>query len=76
MRQVEEQLVVLSDTAFHAAEGDPSNLTLCQRGAWEDRILVGGDSAVDADARLPFQKGDAPYVGLFPSTARVHHGRL
>src|SRR5215470_1172977 len=40
IRQVEEQMIVLSDTAFHAAEGDPSNLTLCQRGEWEDRMLV------------------------------------
>src|SRR6266536_3189175 len=40
MRQVEEQMIVLSDTAFHAAEGDPSNLKLCQRGEWEDRMLV------------------------------------
>jgi hypothetical protein len=30
----------LSDTAFHAAEGDPTNLKLCQRGEWQDRILV------------------------------------
>ena len=29
-----------SDSAFHAAAGDPTNLTLCPRGAWEDRILV------------------------------------
>ncbi len=29
-----------SDTAFHAAEGDPANLKLCQRGEWEDRMLV------------------------------------
>ena len=40
IRQVEEQMIVLSDTAFHAAEGDPSNLKLCQRGEWEDRMLV------------------------------------
>ena len=25
---------------FHATEGDPSNLKLCQRGEWEDRMLV------------------------------------
>jgi hypothetical protein len=30
----------LSDTGFHAAEGDPSNLKLCQRGEWQDRMLV------------------------------------
>jgi hypothetical protein len=40
IRQFEDQMIVLSDTAFHAAEGDPANLKLCQRGAWEDRILV------------------------------------
>src|SRR5215510_12590778 len=33
-------MIVLSDTGFHAAEGDPSNLKLCQRGEWEDRMLV------------------------------------
>jgi hypothetical protein len=26
--------------AFHAAEGDPANLTLCRRGEWQDRILI------------------------------------
>ena len=40
MQQVDGQMIVLSDTGFHAAEGDPSNLKLCQRGAWEDRMLV------------------------------------
>ena len=38
--QVEDQMIVLSDMAFHAAEGDPSNLKLCPRGEWEDRMLV------------------------------------
>jgi hypothetical protein len=33
-------MIVLSDTGFHAAEGDPANLTLCQRGEWYDRLLV------------------------------------
>ena len=40
MRQVDGRMIVLSDTGFHAAEGDPTNLKLCQRGAWEDRMLV------------------------------------
>ena len=40
IRQFEEQMIVLSDTGFHAAEGDPSNLKLCQRGEWQDRMLV------------------------------------
>jgi hypothetical protein len=40
IRQVEERMIVLSDTGFHAAKGDPTNLKLCQRGEWEDRRLV------------------------------------
>jgi hypothetical protein len=40
IRQFEERMIVLSDTGFHAAEGDPSNLKVCQRGEWEDRMLV------------------------------------
>jgi len=33
-------MIILSDTAFHAAEGDPANLKLCQREEWQDRMLV------------------------------------
>lgn len=40
IRRFEEHMIVLSDTAFHAAEGDPTNLKLCQRGEWQDRMLV------------------------------------
>jgi hypothetical protein len=40
IRQVDGRMIVLSDTAFHAAEGDPANLKLCPRGAWEERMLV------------------------------------
>src|SRR5207302_4512135 len=40
VRQFEEQMIVLSDTAFHAAEGDPTNLKLCPRGGGEPRLRV------------------------------------
>src|SRR5713101_2002528 len=40
IRLFEEHMIVLSDTAFHAAAGDPANLKLCQRGAWQDRLPV------------------------------------
>jgi hypothetical protein len=40
IRQFEERMIVLSDMGFHAAEGDPTNLKLCQRGEWQDRLLV------------------------------------
>ena len=36
----EKRMILLSETAFHATEGDPSNLKLCQRGEWQDRLLV------------------------------------
>ena len=29
IRQFEERMIVLSDTGFHAADGDPANLKLC-----------------------------------------------
>jgi hypothetical protein len=40
MRQGEERMIVLSDPAFHAAEGDPATLTRGQRGEWQDRLRV------------------------------------
>ena len=40
IRQFEERMMALSDTTSHAAEGDPTNLKLCQRGEWQDRILI------------------------------------
>jgi hypothetical protein len=36
----EDDMIVLSDTAFHAQEGDPPNLKLCNRGTWNTRMLV------------------------------------
>jgi hypothetical protein len=40
IRQCEERMIILGDTAFHAAQGAPAHLKLCRRGEWEDRILV------------------------------------
>jgi len=40
MRHVDGRMIVLRDTACHAAAGDPANLTRCPRGAWEDHMLV------------------------------------
>jgi hypothetical protein len=40
IQQFDERMILLSDTACHAAEGDPANLTLCRRGEWNDRILA------------------------------------
>jgi hypothetical protein len=40
IRQFDERMIILSDMTLHAAAGDPSNLKLCRRGEWEDRLLV------------------------------------
>jgi len=40
IRHVDGRMIVLSDPGFHAAAGDPANLKLCQRGEWQERLLV------------------------------------
>ena len=40
IRQVDGRRIVLRDPAVQAAEGEPTNLQLCQRGEWEERMLV------------------------------------
>lgn len=40
IKAVEDLMIVLSDTAFHSKDGDPKNLKVCQRGQWNDRMLV------------------------------------
>ncbi len=34
------EMIVLSDTGFHARVGDPPNLKLCERGTWNPRMLI------------------------------------
>src|SRR2546422_11084142 len=41
IQQVDGRMIVLSDTGFPAAEGDPRNLKLRQRGEWQDRVSGG-----------------------------------
>jgi len=36
----EDQMVVLTDMAFHAKENDPSNQKACKRGTWNVRMMV------------------------------------
>ena len=40
IQRFEDQMVVLGDMGFHAHEGDPSNLKLCERGGWNERMMV------------------------------------
>ena len=36
----EDQMVILTDSAFHSAEGDPPNQKSCTRGTWNVRMVV------------------------------------
>jgi hypothetical protein len=38
--QFDGQMIVLTDTGFHAQTGDPGNLKVCPRGTWNTRMLV------------------------------------
>jgi hypothetical protein len=35
-----EEMIVLTDTNFHAKAGDPANMKVCPRGTWNVRMLV------------------------------------
>jgi hypothetical protein len=74
IRQVDGRMIVLSDTGFHAAEGDPANLKLCQRGEWEERMLV--ETVLSMLTLVCHFKKVMHRVGLCSGAARVHHGGL
>lgn len=40
VEQVVDEMIVLADTHFHAAAGDPPNLKICPRGTWNVRMLI------------------------------------
>ena len=68
-------MIVLSETGFHAAEGDPANLKLCQRGEWQDRMLVETVLSM-LTVVCHFKKGMHRGLGVLSSPPGIHHGRL
>ena len=40
VQAVEDRMLVLADSSFHAGAGDPPNLKVCHRGEWNDRMIV------------------------------------
>lgn len=38
--QFDGQMIVLTDTGFHAKTGDPATMKVCPRGTWNTRMLV------------------------------------
>jgi len=40
LAQFEEEMIILTDTHFHSAQGDPRNIKICARGTWNVRMVV------------------------------------
>ena len=40
IKEFEDEMIVLSDEAFHSRNGDPKNLKLCKRGTWNVRMII------------------------------------
>ena len=40
IEKVVDHMIVLADSHFHSAQGDPPNLKICARGTWNDRMLI------------------------------------
>jgi hypothetical protein len=40
IEEVQEEMVVLVDSHFHAKTGDPLNMKVCRRGEWNQRMVV------------------------------------
>ncbi len=36
----EKVMIVLTDTGFHAQQGDPPNMKVCPRGTWNERMII------------------------------------
>src|SRR2546430_1131270 len=70
IRQFDGRMIILSNTAFHAAEGDPANLKLCRRGEWQGRLLVGTGLSMLAPV-CPFKTGVYLGWGGFQERLRV-----
>jgi len=40
IREFEHEMIILTDTGFHAKTGDPANMKPCKRGTWNVRMIV------------------------------------
>ena len=40
IRDFQDEMVILTDTGFHAKTGDPANMKPCSRGTWNGRMVV------------------------------------
>jgi hypothetical protein len=40
IEQFKEEMIILTDTAFHSKEGGPINMKICERGEWNQRMVI------------------------------------
>ena len=74
-RQFEARRIVLRDLAFQAAAGDPANLTLCARGAWNARMRI--ETVLSMLTRVShFKKVMHRGGGRLPSAPDLNQSRL
>ena len=69
--QIQDQMIVLTDTGFHAKTGDPDNMKVSPRGTWNTRH-AGGNGVVDPHTSIMSKK--MGYRGG-PTTALASRGR-
>lgn len=68
VQALEEETIVLADTGFNCAQGIPSNLKLCPRGTWNERMLI--ETAMSMVTMVCGLKK------VFHRTRRYFHARL
>lgn len=40
LREFIGKMIICADTGFHSKEGDPENVKICERGSWNERMVV------------------------------------
>ena len=75
IEQFADQMIILGEAGFHSAQGDPANLKICRRGAWNERMQH-GDRAVDAHRSLSHQEDAPGSVGRLQVSSGVSDGWL
>lgn len=40
LEKVQDEMIVLCDSGFHAKKGDPPNCKICKKGKWNQRMIV------------------------------------
>ncbi len=71
---VQHDLVVLTDTEFHAKDGDPANMKPCKRGTCSAHGHRNG--AVHVDHGVSLQAHQPPHLGILHGAAGLYYGSI